>query len=149
MFFSHLWLFMNAIAPPGSTFPFSLLLGDKSHLQGAPPHVLKLPVSMCITLWLKFLVWWSVFLFLYEFCENWDHYFLCSRLYTWSQCNLKEWINFIFTHSFIPNAYFIPKYVLIIGATTMERHCALPLRYLYSVEGSIQVDEAVQCGMRW
>lgn len=37
------------------------------------------------------------FLFLYEFCENWDHCFLCSRLYTWSQCNLKEWINFIYS----------------------------------------------------
>lgn len=86
------------LLPPGSTFPFNLLLGDKSHLlQGAPPHVLKLPVSMCITLWWNSLCGGLSFLFLYEFCENWDHCFLCSRLYTWSQCNLKEWINFIYS----------------------------------------------------
>lgn len=30
-----------------------------------------------------------------------------------------------FIHSFIQNVYFIPKYVLIIVATTMKRHCAL------------------------
>lgn len=95
VFFSHLWM---PLLPPGSAFPFNLLLCDKSHLlQGAPPHVLKLPVSMCITLWWNSLCGGLSFLFVYEFCENWDHCFLCSLLYTWSQCNLKEWINFIYS----------------------------------------------------